>query len=343
MLFLNFDNWVFGTHFRGAEITYESAGWNTYLFTVRTYTTSSSPADNPYIFVDWGDGQIDSLERIEIVPDILLWNGQQNIYKGTHFFNLNGTYDVKFSNLSRHQGILNIPGSVSEGICVTTSIVISTFFQNNSAWFSDFTSSILGCTTEPFNYIIPVNDLDGDSLTSELIPCTDENCLPISSYQFPNEMFTTNFSYNNYTHTIYWDLPYLQGEYSFAVKFNEWKDLGNGTFILAGTVVRDFLIIINSDCALVGIENEERNFEKLHFNILPNPNNGNFKLDLIKVPDFAFIKVYDISGKIVLEKNLIGYMNGNSIDFEIPNAESGLYLLEVQTEEGIESIKFIIE
>jgi hypothetical protein len=182
--------------------------------------------------------------------------------------------------------------------------------------------------------------LDGDSLTSEIIACADENCLPISSYQQLSDFGP--FSYDPFTRTISW-APSIQGEYAIAVKFYEWRDLGNGNYTLVGTVIRDFPITVIGDCSLLGISANSQNNFISDIKISPNPNTGEFKLNLGETYNSTLITVYDISGKIVLEKNLIGHMNGNSIDFEIPNAESGLYLLKIETEKGIKSVKFIVE
>ncbi len=342
MLFFGFDALVLGSHYKGAEITYESAGYHTYLFTVRTYTTSSTSIDLSYIYVDWGEGQIDSLERLETHPSDFSWNGQQNVYKGTHFYPLEGQYEIKFTAQGRETGIINIPGSQNEGFCVTSTVIVSPFFQNNSVWFSDFPCPLFGCTTEIFNYTVPVFDNDGDSISSELIVCADESCLPIGGYTYPNLLGGT-FIYDDVTKTITWDTPVTQGEYNIAIKFHEWKIIGQGQPIEIATVIRDFQITIIADCTSVGMKEDEKDEGDSEFSIFPNPNNGEFKLNFFDENNLILITIYDVSGKIVLEKNLSGIINKRTANFEIPNADPGLYLISVETEKGIKSAKFIVE
>lgn len=79
---------------------------------------------------------------------------------------------------------------------------------------------------------------------------------------------------------------------------------------------------------------------ELNAKIYPNPNNGNFKVDLGQSYQTVFITITDVAGKIVLNSS---YQTIQSFVIEMEKAP-GLYFLEIRTTSGQELIsKLIIE
>ena len=74
--------------------------------------------------------------------------------------------------------------------------------------------------------------------------------------------------------------------------------------------------------------------------IYPNPNNGSFRLTGYMSSSSNFIKVYDISGKVLYNDNI----NTNLIDKDIIlPLKSGIYILNIYNEEDSFFIKFIVD
>lgn len=249
---------VEATHNRFGDITYEFAGNanspQRYKVTIRTCTKTSSPADRPFLEIQWGDGTLDSLERDQIItmgtpgPAPVGDDVQQNIYIGYHNYPGPGIYIMTVFDANRNQGVINIPGSVNEPLCIQTQIVISPFLTpNNSVVLQDCPCPEFACVGKKYCYNVAAHDVDGDSLSYELISCKGEECDPIPGYQLPSA-FGGTLNLDPITGTLCWDSPVLQGEYNIAFKIHEWRRLPSGTVTEMGWVIRDMQITVRSDC-----------------------------------------------------------------------------------------------
>ena len=71
--------------------------------------------------------------------------------------------------------------------------------------------------------------------------------------------------------------------------------------------------------------------------LYPNPNDGKFTILLSKELDSVLIEVFDIYGKIIYE----GRSETNTINLDLPNLNSGLYLVRISNNNSSETLKFI--
>ncbi len=78
--------------------------------------------------------------------------------------------------------------------------------------------------------------------------------------------------------------------------------------------------------------------EKLGISVYPNPSNGVFYIDNVNVEENALLIVRDITGKVVLSKNLD--KSNNRID--VSNNPTGLYLIQISINDKIANSKVII-
>lgn len=84
----------------------------------------------------------------------------------------------------------------------------------------------------------------------------------------------------------------------------------------------------------------ELNTNKVDFNIVPNPNNGNFRVTFNDNLNTAVnIRLIDITGKVVFEATNI---KTNNYTVSGDNVESGIYQLVVNTDNSIQTKKVII-
>ena len=218
---------------------------NTYEFTVKTCTQSSSEADRPELEIKWGDGQKDTIQRINIViPTPNTYDIQENYYVGIHTFAGPGNYIVSVEDPNRNSGVVNIVNSVNQVFCIQSEIVISPFIgtPNNSLIIEDCPCPEFACLNQTYCYNLSAYDLDGDSLAYSLVPCRGIDCLEMSIpniYNYPHDVGGGNLSIDSITGTLCWENPQIQGEYNIAIKISEYR---SGIYI--GSVLQDMQLTV---------------------------------------------------------------------------------------------------
>ena len=94
------------------------------------------------------------------------------------------------------------------------------------------------------------------------------------------------------------------------------------------------------EVAFVSVERISEN----ELNITPNPNNGNFNLEInSNFTGLAKITIVDINGQEVFSKDLNLTQNRFVETINLNNAAKGVYLLKIKTESGEVSSKFIVK
>ena len=233
------------THNRAGSITYKHISGNTYLFTIKTCTKTSSTADRDELEVKWGDGTLDTIARVSITES-LLYDVQENVYEGTHDFSGPGTYIISVEDPNRNASIVNINSSVNVEFCVQSELIISPFLgaPNNSVVIEDCPCPEFACLNETYCYNISAFDLDGDSLSYSLVPCRGFDCLEMSIpqvYNYPDAVGGGQLSIDSVTGTLCWINPAIPGEYNIAIKISEYR---SGIYI--GSVLQDMQISVDN-------------------------------------------------------------------------------------------------
>ena len=229
------------THNRAGEITIEFLGGLTVRATVTTYTVPDSPADRPFLEVGWGDGNIDTVPRVNGGGNgvIILPGVKKNIYTYEHTYASPSTYRVYMEDPNRNGGINNIPNSVNVPFYIDTEIIISPFAGASSTPVLLNPPIDDACVGRRYEHNPGAYDPDGDSLSYELTVCAGELGQPISGYSFPSGV-----TINAVTGALIWDAPQQQGEYNFAIKIIEWRRLENGAYIPVGYTIRDMQVTV---------------------------------------------------------------------------------------------------
>jgi hypothetical protein len=114
--------------------------------------------------------------------------------------------------------------------------------------------------------------------------------------------------------------PYLSGYQIFPMRFSD--------------------IDTTSCITIIGIKDAEKNTSSIQF--FPNPNNGQFKLQIenVTAPN-STLEIVNIQGQVVYNENLI--INGSlSKDINI-NVEKGIYFVRLLNKNGVKVEKLIIE
>ncbi|PZE16631.1 hypothetical protein DNU06_12310 [Putridiphycobacter roseus] len=234
------------THNRAGSITYKHISGNTYEFTIKTCTKSSSEADRDELEIKWGDGTLDTIARVSIIASPL-YDVQENVYVGTHDFTGPGSYIISVEDPNRNAGIVNISASVDQRFCVQSELIISPFIgtPNNSVIIEDCPCPEFACQNLTYCYNLSAFDPDGDSLAYSLVPCRGEDCLEMAIgtiYNYPDDIGGGAMSIDPISGTLCWVNPVFVGEYNLAIKISEYR---NGIYI--GAVLLDMQLTVD-DC-----------------------------------------------------------------------------------------------
>ena len=230
------------THFLGGEIRYapEIGNTNSYRIEVDLYSNLGSPSDRPEIGITFGDGTSDTIPRISI-QDFqvggLCGAVRLNTYQAVHTFPGQGIYRISFEDSNRSGGIVNIPNSIAQGITVEALLVIDPSMGLNTSIAFDTLQFQTRRNWNTLTHEPAPLDLDGDSLSFELIAPLGSFGEPIQGYQYP---VGVNYAWlDPTTGTLAWDYPDAWGEWTLAIRGSEWR---NGQLI--GQVTRDMSICV---------------------------------------------------------------------------------------------------
>ncbi len=224
-----------------------------YEVTIITWTNPFSQADRPDFILDWGDGIVDTIPRIEnpVIP-IAGIQVQRNLYVAQHIYPGPGVYILEYIDPNRVADVINIPGSVNIPMSVRTELHITPIAGQ------DCTPRFLNppiqnaCLGQPWIHNPGAYDSDGDSLSFEPQICLggdligDAHSDPIPGYQFPNEVSpgsNNSYAIDPVTGTISWDAPQQMGIYNLAFKVTEWRRF-EGHWYRIGSVIRDMQVVV---------------------------------------------------------------------------------------------------
>ena len=229
------------THNRAGEITVEFLGGLTVRATITTYTVPESPADRYFVELDWGDGNIDTVPRVNGNGEgVIIQDGvKKNIYTFQHTYSSSSVYIISMEDPNRNGGIINIPNSVNVPFYIETQIVLDPFAGPSSTPVLLNPPIDDACVDRIYEHNPGAYDPDGDSLSYELTTCAGEFGESISGYTFP-----PGVTVDPVTGTLSWDSPQQQGEYNFAIKIIEWRRLSDGTYIPIGYMIRDMQVTV---------------------------------------------------------------------------------------------------
>jgi gliding motility-associated-like protein len=261
-IFFQFATTAFATHNRAGEIIIEQISpctSNMVRCTIVTYTkTSSVAADRDTLTLCWGDGTCQQVARV---------NGPQpnpseppqgvpgdndvkfNLYIATHIYSGPGTYRVSMTDPNRNGGIINVnpPGSENVQFHLQTTFTLfnGQFEGCNSTPLLKNAPVDYACLGQPFVHNPGAYDVDGDSLSYELIVPFQSLGVHVPNYTYPQNVQGNGgccLNLDPVTGTLEWKNPLVRGEYNIAMIIISWR---NGVPI--DTTLRDMQILV-FDC-----------------------------------------------------------------------------------------------
>lgn len=259
------------THNVGGEIGFRQTGILTLEGTIITYTNANAlPADRDYLTICWGDGQCESIARVNGpdfngngIPDgeIIAPGTKMNVYQQLHTYEEADTYKVSMTDPNRVGDILNLnfPNSDQITFHVETQITLSSNPENNHSPVLLEPVVGMGAVGQPFYHIPNAYDPDGDSLAYELIVPMEALDTDVPNYVWPDmipqpDPISNSLSINSITGLVTWDAPQKAGLYTLAIKVTSYR---NGT--IQDVVIRDMLITIAEGLQAPNITVSEQN------------------------------------------------------------------------------------
>lgn len=260
---------AYATHLRAGEITAVRVGCSgrTFIVTITVYidTESGVQFGGAGEILHFGDSTWVEVPDTQTTPRPDLGeNMGMATYTIEHTYAGPGKFLLRYSEPFRNGGVLNLATPLETMFYLETSLVIDPF---------------LGCDNTPRLLVPPIDkacvgaawyhnpgayDVDGDSLSFELITPMMGKGMDVRNYRNPNAkefydrvgidynhaneagLNPPDFSIDPVDGTIIWDSPGMQGEYNIAFLIKEWRQI-NGTWVLLGFVERDMQIVVE-DC-----------------------------------------------------------------------------------------------
>jgi len=263
LLLVTMPSLLLATHNRAGEITFKSVGDPEdflYEIYITTYTDSRSAAahrEEIEIFFGHGSPEVSEIVSATIEKETnpnapTTWRNQ---YQVRHRFPGPGEcYIISFNDPNRVSAILNINDSNSVNIpfYIQTELCIydaTGETSNNSPDLLEQPVSF-ACVGQRYEHNPNAFDVDGDSLSYELVvPMMGKN-KPVSNYTSPEQVRGNeggSFELDETTGELVWESPLRPGLYNIAFRITEWRKVvtaGGEVMRRMGYVTRDMQIIV---------------------------------------------------------------------------------------------------
>lgn len=252
----------FASHMRGGDIKIdrvESAGLN-YKITISKYLNTASSVESSGE-LNLGDGIVIDLStnNFLVSKEPLNESITLEVYEVFHTFPGPGLYLVSFREFNRNAGVLNLPASNEVPFYTESLVVIDPFLGSNQQPVFSFPPIDIGSSGKAYFYNPGAYDLDGDSLSYELVTPKQSIDANVTGYSLPNDIQfydglnysianeagsgPPTFTIDAVTGDLIWDTPGSVGEYTIAIKVQEWRKIA-GRWVSMGFRVLDIQLTI---------------------------------------------------------------------------------------------------
>ncbi len=237
------------THIRSGEITYTQIDATTIEATILTYTNvNSASADRDSLTICWGDGTCEKIARTNgpvgssDVPngEILDHDYKKNEYTRSHQYATLGNYTLSMSDPSRNSGILNILLADNFAFYIETEVFLSESLNHSP--FNLQAPIDIGFVDVPFMHLLNTIDLNGDSISFQMVRPLFANGQPVTGYFDLTDISpgpSNKVNFNEKTGLLMWEAPQDAGEYNIAIEIKTYRD-----GVLNGRMIRDMLILV---------------------------------------------------------------------------------------------------
>lgn len=256
------------THLRAGEITAVRTSCTSLTFAVTITVFLDTESGVPFggSWLDFGDNGKNSRVFIDEMrttprPDLGRNMGMATITK-VYTYTGAGTYTISYSEEFRNEDIKNMDNSGATKFYLETTVIIDPGMSCNQNLPVLLIPPIdKACTGVAFFHNPGAVDLDGDSLSFELVTPEQASNMSVWNYKQPvDAKFYLNyeagneekkgrptFTINPFDGNIKWDAPGMVGEYNIAFDVIEWRRDANGVFRKMSITRRDMQVVVD-DC-----------------------------------------------------------------------------------------------
>ena len=348
---------VYATHILGGEIRAESVSCQgfTYRVTVVLYTGGGSEVtfENGVLSLGFGDPIDVSTESGFTTSKVIDGGINVNTLVFEHAFPGPSNYLINFKAFNRDERVANIASSVNTPFYIETKLVISPQACNSTPVLSD-TLNTRAYAGSRYEMLINATDLDGDSLSVELVTPQEDVDVPVRGYHLPTEYDlelldnpvasdgVSRPTLSVSPEALVWDAPNLGGSFIINLRVTEWRKV-NGEWTSLGYVTRDLLINVvdtvnQTDARDLIVTDTEEAFAEPDAYLYPNPTSGPFSLEInsdIWVGGTATL--YNIIGEALSERVVAPGSNS----YDVSNFTSGIYFINLRQNEMQKILRFM--
>lgn len=116
------------------------------------------------------------------------------------------------------------------------------------------------------------------------------------------------------------------------------KDLLNGTGRPSTITLAPYEVLFVEVSDTLLVNTNKVILPKTTFKLFPNPSKGSFTIDFSSIEDRVELHIFDLAGKMILNKS---YKNVQQINEDISNQPNGSYLIQITTKDGIATKTFV--
>jgi len=319
ILFLFVANATIAGNYLSGSISYTYVSLYNYRFTLNVYTLDSSLADSCFLLVHFGNGDSAFLPRTNgpssfcpATHDGIMVTStiKKSVYYIEHTFAGPGTYTITAQFLKRTYGINNITNSGNTSPTLSAQLIINPFLgDNNSVQFSNYVPVIYDTINHIMSYNPGAVDVDGDSLSYELV---------IGTGYYPPAS-SVIFSIDSMSGNVLWNAPITPGTYSYLVRISEWRHSGGLKYYI-GNSMMEIYNIIYSPLSLFELSKND-----LELKLSPNPFTSQTTLAFSTEQKNTEVRIADVLGKEI--RTL--HFSGKELIIEKGEMERGIYFVEI--------------
>jgi hypothetical protein len=254
MLVLCMASSVKATHIYSGYITYTTDPQNPrkFDFTMTIFNRGASPADDPFVFMSMGDGNLIRVERV--ARTLYSKHYVKSTYTWSHTYAGFGNYTVTWTGENRNAAIINMPAPSDQlTFQIYTTVRVGAGMQNRHGAKLAGAPVTIAYTGEPWTHNLLAYDADGDQLLYQLVTpkyrSPTHNSVDVPGYWTPQGLTVSEFG------ELHWENPITKGEYVIAVRVTELRD---GREIGSMVVDLSFLVSERTDQPKLSLLNKDR-------------------------------------------------------------------------------------
>jgi hypothetical protein len=219
--------------------------------------------------------------------------------------------------------------------------IISGYIRSNSAIYSDvyliktnengdtLWTKTFGGSDNEFAYSMSLNNDHSYTITGK-----------IESGFMEEDVYLLRTDENG---SILWTKTFGDAQYDGGFSVKQTNDNGFIITGYTGSLMSGDVYLIKTDADGNVVGTNENLFQESNSIVFPNPGNGLFNIDLRNFDkEITGFEIYNVENQMIFSRNFNKVLD-ESIQVDLSTREKGIYLLKIQTKEGMEVKKLVVQ